>query len=71
LEQNNRGLAVDGWMRDFANMVLEAQDTIKRVGFYVAKAKFYEKFPRQIQRPSGQGNRLYVPGGHRWIQGRS
>jgi Fic family protein len=33
----------------FANTVLEAQDhTIKRVDFYVAKAKFYEKFRGQF-----------------------
>lgn len=45
LEQNNKELKVDGWMSYFANMVLEAQDnTLKRVEFYVAKAKFYEKF---------------------------
>jgi Fic family protein len=45
LEQNNKELAVDGWMSYFANTVLEAQDnTIRRVEFYVAKAKFYEKF---------------------------
>jgi Fic family protein len=45
LEQNNKELTIDGWMSYFANMVLEAQNnTLKRVEFYVAKAKFYEKF---------------------------
>ena len=45
LERNNKGLRVDGWMMYFANTVLQAQDnTIKRVDFYIAKAKFYEKF---------------------------
>lgn len=45
LAQNNRELAVDGWMSYFANMVIEAQDnTIKRVEFYVAKARFYDRF---------------------------
>lgn len=45
LERNNKGLEVTAWMNDFANTVLEAQhNTIKRVDFYVAKAKFYEKF---------------------------
>ncbi len=49
LEQNNKDLAIDGWMSYFANMVLEAQDnTIKRVEFYVAKARFYEKFRDQF-----------------------
>jgi Fic family protein len=45
LERNNRELAVDDWMSYFASTVLEAQDnTIKRVEFYVAKAKFYQRF---------------------------
>jgi Fic family protein len=45
LERNNRELRIDGWMEYFANTVLKAQDnTLKRVDFYVAKAKFYEKF---------------------------
>lgn len=45
LEQNNSELTVDGWMNYFATVVLEAQhNTIKRVEFYVAKAKFYERF---------------------------
>jgi Fic family protein len=45
LQENNKELTIDGWMSYFANMVLEAQDnTLKRVEFYVAKAKFYEKF---------------------------
>lgn len=49
LQQNNRELAVDGWMRHFANMVLEAQNrTIEHVEFYVAKAKFYEKFRHKL-----------------------
>jgi Fic family protein len=49
LERNNKELRVDGWMTYFANMVLQAQrNTIKRVDFYVAKAKFYEKFRDQF-----------------------
>ena len=45
LERNNKDLHVDGWMTYFGNTVLQAQDnTIKRVDFYIAKAKFYEKF---------------------------
>jgi Fic family protein len=45
LERDNKDLHVDGWMMYFGNTVLQAQDnTIKRVDFYIAKAKFYEKF---------------------------
>lgn len=44
LERNNKGIEITGWMKYFANTVLEAQtNTIKRVDFYVAKAKFYER----------------------------
>ena len=36
-------------MKYFANTILEAQNnTIKRVDFYVAKAKFYETFRGQL-----------------------
>lgn len=35
----------DGWMTYFANTILEAQaSTIRRVEFYVAKARFYQRF---------------------------
>lgn len=45
LEHNNKNLHVDEWMTYFAKTILQAQDnTLKRVDFYVAKAKFYEKF---------------------------
>jgi Fic family protein len=45
LERNNKDLEITGWMRYFANTVLEAQNnTIRRVEFYVAKAKFYQRF---------------------------
>ena len=45
LELNNKELEITAWMKYFANTVLEAQNnTIKRVDFYVAKAKFYERF---------------------------
>jgi Fic family protein len=44
LERNNKDLEITGWMKYFANTVLEAQtNTIKRVDFYVAKAKLYER----------------------------
>jgi Fic family protein len=45
LERNNQNLEITEWMTYFANTILEAQsNTIKRVDFYVAKAKFYERF---------------------------
>lgn len=49
LERNNKGTAITPWLTYFANTALEAQrNTIKRVDFYVAKAKFYEKFRDQL-----------------------
>ena len=49
LERNNKDLQIDGWMTYFANTILQAQNnTIKHVDFYVAKAKFYEKFRDQL-----------------------
>jgi Fic family protein len=49
LERNNKDLQINGWLTYFANTILQAQDnTIKRVDFYVAKAKFYEKFRGQL-----------------------
>jgi Fic family protein len=45
LEANNKHLHITGWMTWFANTILEAQaTTIRHVDFYVAKAKFYERF---------------------------
>jgi Fic family protein len=44
LERNNKETEITGWMKYFAGTILEAQtNTIKRVDFYVAKAKFYER----------------------------
>ncbi len=44
LERNNKDLEITDWLSYFAQTVLEAQDnTIRRVDFYVAKAKFYER----------------------------
>jgi Fic family protein len=44
LEHNNKDLEIDDWLVYFGNTVLEAQrNTIRRVDFYVAKAKLYEK----------------------------
>ena len=49
LERNNKKLEVTAWLTYFANTILEAQrNTIKRVDFFVAKAKFYEKFRGQL-----------------------
>jgi len=45
LERNNRGVEVTDWLHYFAQVVLEAQrNTIRRVEFYIAKARFYEKY---------------------------
>jgi Fic family protein len=44
LERNNKANEITDWLRYFADTVLEAQNnTIKRVDFYVAKAKFYQR----------------------------
>jgi Fic family protein len=49
LERNNKELEITAWLTYFANTILEAQrNTIKRVDFFVAKAKFYEKFRGQL-----------------------
>jgi Fic family protein len=45
LERNNKETEITNWLKYFAKTVLEAQNnTNKRVDFYVAKAKLYEKF---------------------------
>ena len=45
LERNNKELEITNWLKYFANTILEAQqNTVERVDFYIAKAKFYEKF---------------------------
>ena len=44
LERNNKDNEITDWLKYFAGTVLEAQDnTIERVDFYVAKARFYER----------------------------
>lgn len=49
LERNNKEMEITAWLTYFANTILEAQrNTIKRVDFFVAKAKFYEKFRDQL-----------------------
>jgi Fic family protein len=49
LERNNKDLEITEWMKYFANTIIEAQNnTIKRVDFYVAKAKFYQTYRDQF-----------------------
>ena len=49
LERNNKDLEITDWLTYFANTILEAQsNTIKRVDFYVAKARFYEQLRDQL-----------------------
>jgi Fic family protein len=44
LERANRNNAISGWLAYFADVVLDAQgNTIRRVEFYIAKARFYER----------------------------
>ena len=49
LERNNKDNEITDWLTYFAETVLEAQgNTIKRVDFYVAKAKLYERLRGQL-----------------------
>lgn len=49
LERNNKEMEISAWLTYFANTILEAQrNTIKRVDFFVAKARFYETFRGQL-----------------------
>ena len=49
LARNNKDMAVTDWLIYFAETVLEAQDnTIRRVDFQIAKARFYERFAGQL-----------------------
>jgi Fic family protein len=44
LERNNKETQITDWLTWFANTILEAQNnTIRRVDFFVAKAKFYQQ----------------------------
>lgn len=44
LERNNKDVGITDWLVYFAKTILEAQgNTMKRLDFYVAKAKLYEK----------------------------
>ncbi len=49
LEHNNKDMEVTEWLTYFAETIVEAQSTtIKRVDFYVAKAKYYERLRGQF-----------------------
>ncbi|MDB5438534.1 MAG: filamentation induced by cAMP protein Fic [Caulobacteraceae bacterium] len=49
LERNNQGIEITDWLVYFAKTILQAQViTIKRVDFYVAKARFYERLRGQL-----------------------
>lgn len=55
LERNNKDLEITAWLAYFANTILEAQrNTISRVDFFVAKAKFYEKFRDRLNERQGK-----------------
>ena len=50
LERSNKDNEITDWLTYFAETVLEAQrNTIKRVDFYVAKAKLYDRLRGQIE----------------------
>jgi Fic family protein len=49
LEHNNKDIEITDWLVYFADTVIDAQHhTIKRVDFYVAKAKLYENLRGQL-----------------------
>jgi Fic family protein len=49
LERNNKDIEITDWLTYFAEVILEAQrDPIKRLDFYLAKAKLYEKLRGQL-----------------------
>jgi Fic family protein len=49
LERGNKQNEITGWLDYFARTILEAQDnTIKRVDFYVAKAKLHDRLRGQL-----------------------
>jgi Fic family protein len=49
LERNNKDIEITDWLTFFAETILEAQrNTIKRLDFYVAKAKLYETLRGQL-----------------------
>ena len=64
LERNNKNMEVTDWLRYFAETVIEAQSTtIRRVDFYVTKAKFYERLRGQLnERQSKAIARMFKEG---------
>ena len=64
LERNNKDLEINGWMTYFASTIVEAQtNTIRRVEFYVAKAKFYQSHSDKLnQRQSKVIARMFREG---------
>jgi Fic family protein len=55
LERNSRDNEITDWLAYFARTVLEAQEnTIKRVDFYVAKAKFHERLRGKLNERQGK-----------------
>jgi Fic family protein len=49
LEGNNKDTEITDWLTYFAETILEAQtNTMKRLEFYLAKAKLYEKLRGQL-----------------------
>jgi Fic family protein len=49
LERNNKDPGIGDWLQYFARTILDAQNnTIKRVDFYVAKAKLYARLRGQM-----------------------
>jgi Fic family protein len=49
LERNNKDTEITDWLVHFGETILEAErNTIKRVDFYLAKAKLYEKLRDQL-----------------------
>ncbi len=55
LERNNKQTEITGWLGYFADTVLEAQrNTIRRVDFYIAKTKLYERLRGQLNERQGK-----------------
>jgi Fic family protein len=51
LERNNKETHITDWLTYFADTVLEAQNnTIRRVDFYITKAKLYERLRGQLNK---------------------
>jgi Fic family protein len=64
LERNNKDMEITEWLKYFARTVIEAQgNTISRVDFYVAKAKFYDRLRVQLnERQAKVIARMFEPG---------